>query len=92
MKVGFIGLGIMGQPMALNLGRGGHELFLHSRSGVPEERLQRHRARCARWCCGRRCRTGTNRDAADRRRNAGRRGLAARESPRRAGRTQRTRC
>jgi 2-hydroxy-3-oxopropionate reductase len=36
MKVGFIGLGIMGAPMALNLGKGGHELFLHSRSGVPE--------------------------------------------------------
>jgi 2-hydroxy-3-oxopropionate reductase len=37
MKVGFIGLGIMGRPMALNLKKGGHELFLHSRSGVPEE-------------------------------------------------------
>ena len=37
MKVGFIGLGIMGKPMALNLAKGGHELFLHSRSGVPGE-------------------------------------------------------
>jgi len=37
MKVGFIGLGIMGAPMARNLIKGGHELFLHSRSGVPEE-------------------------------------------------------
>jgi 2-hydroxy-3-oxopropionate reductase len=36
-KVGFIGLGIMGRPMALNIGKGGHELFLHSRSGVPQE-------------------------------------------------------
>jgi 2-hydroxy-3-oxopropionate reductase len=34
-NVGFIGLGIMGQPMALNLIRGGHTVFLHSRSGVP---------------------------------------------------------
>jgi 2-hydroxy-3-oxopropionate reductase len=35
MKVGFVGLGIMGTPMAANLIAGGHELFLHSRSGVP---------------------------------------------------------
>jgi 2-hydroxy-3-oxopropionate reductase len=39
MKVGFIGLGIMGGPMALNIGKGGHELFLHSRSGVPQPLL-----------------------------------------------------
>jgi 2-hydroxy-3-oxopropionate reductase len=37
MKVGFIGLGIMGKPMALNLIKCGHTLFLHSRSGVPQE-------------------------------------------------------
>jgi 2-hydroxy-3-oxopropionate reductase len=37
MKIGFIGLGIMGTPMALNLLKGGHELFLYSRSGVPVE-------------------------------------------------------
>jgi 2-hydroxy-3-oxopropionate reductase len=37
MNVGFIGLGIMGKPMALNLIKGGHQLFLHSRSGVPTE-------------------------------------------------------
>jgi len=37
MKVGFIGLGIMGKPMALNLIKGGHTLYLHSRSGVPQE-------------------------------------------------------
>lgn len=29
MKVGFIGLGRMGQPMAQNILRGGHELFVH---------------------------------------------------------------
>jgi 2-hydroxy-3-oxopropionate reductase len=28
--IGFIGLGIMGGPMALNLQKGGHRLFLHS--------------------------------------------------------------
>jgi 2-hydroxy-3-oxopropionate reductase len=32
----FIGLGIMGAPMAANLIKAGHTLFLHSRSGVPE--------------------------------------------------------
>jgi 2-hydroxy-3-oxopropionate reductase len=35
--IGFIGLGIMGRPMALNLIKGGHTLALHSRSGVPED-------------------------------------------------------
>jgi 2-hydroxy-3-oxopropionate reductase len=34
-RVGFIGLGVMGAPMAEHLIKGGHELFLHSRSGVP---------------------------------------------------------
>jgi 2-hydroxy-3-oxopropionate reductase len=38
-KIGFIGLGIMGGPMALNLQKGGHQLFLHSRSGVKERGL-----------------------------------------------------
>jgi 2-hydroxy-3-oxopropionate reductase len=36
-KVGFIGMGIMGRPMALNLIRGGHELHVHSRHGAPQE-------------------------------------------------------
>src|SRR5262249_35424057 len=36
-NIGFIGLGIMGKPMAVNLIKGGHTLFLHSRSGVPQE-------------------------------------------------------
>jgi 3-hydroxyisobutyrate dehydrogenase-like beta-hydroxyacid dehydrogenase len=31
MKIGFIGLGIMGRPMALNLLRGGHELTVWAR-------------------------------------------------------------
>src|SRR5687767_9248687 len=35
--IGFIGLGIMGKPMALNLIKGGHTLVLQSRSGVPDE-------------------------------------------------------
>jgi 2-hydroxy-3-oxopropionate reductase len=36
-NVGFIGLGIMGKPMAGHLIKGGHTLFLHSRSGVAQE-------------------------------------------------------
>ena len=36
-NIGFIGLGIMGKPMALNLVKGGHTLFLSSRSGVSQE-------------------------------------------------------
>lgn len=37
MNIGFIGLGIMGKPMAAHLIKGGHTLFLNSRSGVPDE-------------------------------------------------------
>ena len=47
MKVGFIGLGIMGHPMALNLGKGGHELFLYTRSGVPQPLLDAGGTACA---------------------------------------------
>ncbi len=36
-KVGFIGLGIMGTPMALNLIKAGHTLFVSSRSKIPAE-------------------------------------------------------
>ncbi len=35
MKLGFIGLGIMGAPMAGHLRAGGHELFVSTRSKVP---------------------------------------------------------
>jgi 2-hydroxy-3-oxopropionate reductase len=34
-KVGFIGLGIMGAPMAANLQQGGHQLFVHDRNPAP---------------------------------------------------------
>ncbi|MES1178433.1 MAG: NAD(P)-binding domain-containing protein [Myxococcales bacterium] len=37
MKVGFIGLGIMGKPMAGHLLAGGHELYAYTRGAVPEE-------------------------------------------------------
>ena len=35
MKVGFIGLGIMGAPMAANLQAGGHKLYLHDIKNPP---------------------------------------------------------
>jgi len=35
-NVGFIGLGIMGSPMAGHLIKGGHRIHLHTRSGVPQ--------------------------------------------------------
>jgi 2-hydroxy-3-oxopropionate reductase len=37
MKVGFIGLGIMGKPMAGHLLAGGHELYAYTLGSVPEE-------------------------------------------------------
>ena len=37
MKVGFIGLGTMGAPMAAHLRAGGHELYVHNRKPVPPE-------------------------------------------------------
>ena len=36
MKLGFIGLGIMGAPMAGHLRAGGHGLFVTTRSKVPQ--------------------------------------------------------
>jgi 2-hydroxy-3-oxopropionate reductase len=36
MKIGFIGLGIMGSPMAQHLLAAGHQLFVRTRSKVPE--------------------------------------------------------
>jgi len=36
MKIGFIGLGIMGAPMAQNLLQAGHEMFVRTRSKVPD--------------------------------------------------------
>lgn len=35
-KIGFIGLGIMGSPMALNMMRAGNKLFTHTRGKTPD--------------------------------------------------------
>jgi 2-hydroxy-3-oxopropionate reductase len=37
MKIGFIGLGVMGRPMALNLKAAGHELFIPDRGSLTPE-------------------------------------------------------
>ena len=37
MKIGFIGLGIMGAPMAVHLLDGGHELAVHDINPIPQE-------------------------------------------------------
>ena len=46
-KLGFIGLGIMGTPMALHLRTAGHELFVSTRSQVPQSLLESGAVRCA---------------------------------------------
>jgi 2-hydroxy-3-oxopropionate reductase len=46
MKVGFIGLGTMGRPMAGHLLGGGHTLFAHSRSGAPRELVDKGALAC----------------------------------------------
>lgn len=45
-KIGFIGLGIMGTPMAHNILKGGHTLYISSRSGVPQDLLDKGAVRC----------------------------------------------
>src|SRR5437667_11834200 len=37
MRIGFVGLGIMGRPMANNLMKGGHQLFVYGKRTVPPE-------------------------------------------------------
>ena len=47
-KIGFIGLGIMGRPMAGHLQAGGHELFVvKHRSALPQELLDAGAVQCA---------------------------------------------
>lgn len=46
-NIGFIGLGIMGKPMAARLIKGGHTLYLHSRRGAPEELLSQGGRACS---------------------------------------------
>lgn len=46
-KVGFVGLGIMGAPMAVNLLKGGHELFVFTRGQTPKSVTEAGATVCA---------------------------------------------
>jgi 2-hydroxy-3-oxopropionate reductase len=46
-NIGFIGLGIMGRPMAANLQAGGHQLYLHNRSAIAPELIAQGAVACA---------------------------------------------
>ena len=46
-KIGFIGLGVMGGPMAGHLFEGGHQLFVHTRRAPPKELIDRGAVACA---------------------------------------------
>ncbi|RZU01062.1 2-hydroxy-3-oxopropionate reductase [Rivibacter subsaxonicus] len=47
MKLGFIGLGIMGAPMCGHLIKAGHQLFVHSRSQLPAAITEAGATACA---------------------------------------------
>lgn len=47
LKIGFIGLGIMGSPMAGHLLSAGHTLYIHSRSKLPGELVEGGATVCA---------------------------------------------
>jgi len=47
LKLGFVGLGIMGAPMAGHLVAAGHELFINTRSKVPAELANTSAVLCA---------------------------------------------
>ena len=47
MKIGFIGLGIMGRPMAGHLVAGGHQLFVHDIKPAPAELTSQGAVACA---------------------------------------------
>ena len=46
-NVGFIGLGIMGAPMAEHILDGGYQLYGHTRSGVPQRLIDKGAVVCA---------------------------------------------
>jgi 2-hydroxy-3-oxopropionate reductase len=46
-NIGFIGLGTMGSPMAGHLLAGGYQLFVHTRSSVPDELLKKGATVCS---------------------------------------------
>jgi 2-hydroxy-3-oxopropionate reductase len=49
-NIGFIGLGIMGRPMAGHLIAGGHVLFVHDLAPLPQGLLDQGAVACASAC------------------------------------------
>jgi len=47
LKLGFIGLGIMGAPMAGHLANAGHDVFVATRSKIPQNILDSSAVKCA---------------------------------------------
>ena len=47
LKLGFVGLGIMGAPMAGQLVKAGHEVFITTRSKIPQELASSSAIQCA---------------------------------------------
>jgi len=47
LKLGFVGLGIMGAPMAGQLIKAGHEVFINTRSKVPQDLASSSAIQCA---------------------------------------------
>jgi 2-hydroxy-3-oxopropionate reductase len=45
-KVGFIGLGIMGAPMAAHILKGGHELYVHDIKPLPADLAEQGAIAC----------------------------------------------
>ena len=80
MNIGFIGLGIMGTPMALHLVDAGHELFVNTLGKLPEAIAARRPCACASADGGRAPGRGRLHDGA---RHARRRGRAVRRARRR---------
>src|SRR5438093_1160101 len=46
-SIGFVGLGIMGRPMAGHLLAGGHELYAYDHKALPSELLEKGTTACA---------------------------------------------
>ena len=46
-KLGFIGVGIMGRPMAGHLMAAGHQMFLWGRNKLPQDLLDKDAVACA---------------------------------------------
>ena len=46
LKIGFVGLGIMGAPMAAQLIKAGHQLYVYTRSKIPDQIAESSATKC----------------------------------------------